>query len=202
MTTTSRPTGGSIFFIASVLLIVATALELPLLGDPTDHGGPFWPFVLCFGLAAIGYLIGSLLLAFGTRPVTGSSPLAKVGLAVFGVFWLIAQTLYLVATYFARSEALRTVSTILSLVMILGGLAAGVVIAVRGTVTGIARWSLLVGVIVSGVTGAIAAGGSAGLVTTLHLISAIVLALVGCSYLLSSRAAQTSVATGASAGGR
>ncbi len=198
MTAPSRPTGGSVFFIASVLLIVATLLELPLLGHPSDRGALFWLFTVSFALAAIGYLLGSLQLAFGARPVTGPSELAKAGLTVFGVFWLVAQALYLVGAYLAPADTLLLVSTILSLVMILGGLVAGIVIAARGTVTGIARWSLLIGVIVSGVTGAIAGGGSAGLVTALHLVSAVVLALVGFSFLLSApRAASAPAPTAA-----
>ncbi len=185
MYSASRRRGGAVLLVASLLLVIATFCEAPLLDHADDRSGLFWWFVVAFILSAVGYLVAALLLALGRAAIAARSAAARTGLIAFGVLWLVAQVLYLFGTYLTPSDGLLLTSTILSLLMLVGGLVAAIVIGVRALLGGVARWSLLVGVLVSGVTGAIAAGSdSAVLVTVLHAISAAVLALVGLAYLL------------------
>ncbi len=185
MNSSSRIRGGAALLIASLLLVVATVCEAPLLDDSHPGGPLFWVFVVTFVLASIGYLVAVLLLVAGPGARTAAWVAARIGLIAFGVLWLVAQVLYLFGAYFTPSDGLLLVSTILSLLMIVGGLVAGIAIGARAIVRGAGRWSLLIGVLISGITGGIVGTSTSSvLATVLHLISSVALALVGVTYLL------------------
>jgi hypothetical protein len=176
----SRIRGGATLLIAALLLVVATVCEAPILGDADSRGGLFWIFAIAFGLSLIGFLIASLVLGIGSDAVA-----ARIGFIAFGVLWFVAQGLYVIGTYLAPSDGLLATSTILSVLMLVGGLVAAISVGAQGLLHGAARWSLLVAVIVSGVTGGIGgATDSSGVITVLHLLSAVGLAVVGVTYLL------------------
>jgi len=181
MNAASRTRGGTTLLVASLLLLVATLVEGPLIGASALDPALFTVFLVAFSLSLVGYLVAGLLLAAGT-----SHAAARVGLILFGVLWLVAQGLFLFGAYFTPSDALLLTSTVLSVVQLLGGLVAAIVIGARGLILGVGRWSLLVGILVSAVTGGIASSApSAVLLTVMHSISAIGLALVGVTYLVS-----------------
>ena len=177
--------GGTALLAASVLLVIATIGEIPLLGHSHPGGAAFWIFLVTFELSSVGYLVAALLLGVGAGAIAARSTLARVGLIAFGVFWLVAQTIYLFGSYLTPSDGLLLASTLLSILMLIGGLIAGITIGARALVRGAGRWILLIVVVISGVTGAIAGGSTAiGLVTALHLVSAVGLAIAGLVYLL------------------
>lgn len=184
MNSRSRTGGGATLLAASVLLVIATLCEVPFLGGSHPDGALFWLFLVTFDLASIGYLVAALLLTVGAgAAISGAA--ARAGLIAFGVLWAAAQTLYLFGSYLTPSSGLLLVSTILSILMVLGGLLAGIAIGARAALRGAARWSLLVGILVSGITGGIAGtSGDAVVITVLHLISAVGLAVVGLTYVL------------------
>jgi hypothetical protein len=185
MKTPSRTAGGSLLLAGCVLLIVATFCETPFLQGATPPAGAlFWTYAVLFVLAAVCFAAAGLALAVGPRAALGGSSFATVGFAGFGLLWLVSQALYLVGAYLAPSAATLTVSTAISVVMLVFGLVAGIAIAVRRVLPGLARWSFLAGVVLSAVTGAIAgASDSTATVTVLHLVSAAGLGIVAVSYL-------------------
>ncbi len=190
----SRPrwqtTGGGTFLAAAALLAVATLFEYPLLNDPSSRTVIFWIFVVLFAGSAILFLIASSALAFGStgsNGIIGRSVLGKVGLLGFGVFWLLAQGIYLLWAYFLTapdSSAFETLTTVLTILMFASATLAGVMVAVKHIATGIARWSILIGLVISAIASTAARStSSAELLTVLYVVSALVLAFVGVTYL-------------------
>ncbi|UFS60807.1 hypothetical protein [Subtercola endophyticus] len=175
--------GGFALLAASLLLILATAAEAPLLTDPADRGAAFWLYLASFALAAVGYVAAGVLLARGG--LIGTSVLGRVGLIGFGVLWFVGQVLYVVGTYVSASDAMVAVSTVVVLVGMIGALLGGIEAIRAGVMCGFARWSLLCAVIVSIVAGGIAGASTDVVVTTvLHIVSAASLALAGVSFVV------------------
>lgn len=166
---------------ASLLLVIATICEAPLLASPRTSGGLFWLFTITFILSTVGFLIAALILSIGRQAMVAGSAAAAATLAGFGILWLLGQAVYLFGQYFTPSSGLLLVSTILMLLALISGLIAAIIIGVRRFASGAARWSLLIGLLVSGITGA---SSSPALITVMHLISAVAVALVGLSYLI------------------
>lgn len=176
--------GGAVLLISSLLLIVATFVEQPLLGHPTTDGGLFWTYLVTFGLASIGYAIAGALLA-ERGSIAGSSVLGRLGLLGFGIFWLVSQVLYLIGTYLTPSDAVLAVSLVFAILMIIALLVGSIVVLVKKIATPLARWTLLVAAILSAVTGGAAGALSSPIaITVLHLISAAGLAAAGLTYLI------------------
>ncbi len=183
----SRTAGAGAFAAAAVLLLVATLLELGTLPHPSDHGGLFWLFFVVFAVSILLFAYAVFPLALGSKGgngIVGPSALGTIGLIAFGIFWLVSQVFYLISTYFSPNSALDTVSTVFIGLAFIGGIIAAIVIIRAGVEKGIARWSLLVAVIVSLVTGAISAAvGDLVLTTVMEIVSTLAQLLVGVSYL-------------------
>lgn len=181
--------GGAALLIAAALLIIATLAELGPLDHPATHDGAFWTFLVLFWLSTVAFAAaGALLAASG---ITAGSTLGRAGFVGFGALWLVGEgVFYPVGQYLAPSQGVLLVSTALTVLALVGLLLAGIDVARRGVAHGAARWGLIAAVVLSAVTGAVAGGtGNATTITVLHLISAIGLALVGLSYLMTRRTA-------------
>jgi hypothetical protein len=74
MSSQSLTRGGITMLVASVLLVVATISEIPLLGSPRPSGAPLWTFLVIFELSSllsvlmlIGGLVGGIAIGGGSR---------------------------------------------------------------------------------------------------------------------------------------
>ena len=185
-----RILGGGTLLVAALLLLLASILEANPITHPADHDAGFWLFAIVYSLSSILFLLAVFPLAFGSSGSNGivsDSALGKTGLIAFGVFCLVSRELYLVGTYFTNRTATDTasnLSNLASLLLFVGAIIAGIVIARRGVAQGIARWSMLIALAISLITTALTFTTDAtATIRVLDCISALGQAFAGYTYL-------------------
>jgi hypothetical protein len=161
-----RNWGGVVIAVTGAALVLATALDgisRPIVDFPTNFFGPIFGIQLgLFVLTPIALVVGFAPLAFGARGLIGiAGPSIRSRLWLFGtaIFALIAQ--YTAAGLFIdeigqADESAITRSTNGALVVLvfalLVGLVAGSIVARVRIATGLARWSLIIAIVLVAVS--------------------------------------------------
>ncbi|MFT4212386.1 MAG: hypothetical protein QM626_11005 [Microbacterium sp.] len=179
------PWGGGALLAGALVLLAATITEYFVWQTTTLGTGVFVVFSALFLVSIVLYVVAMLALAFAGGGIVGSSVIGKVALVAFAIGWAGQQLLYWTSYFFDQYPATLDVLSLFFVVLTyLGAIIAGIVIAIGRVVTGIARWALLVGLVLAGICGTIAnASTDATVVTVLLSISCVIQAAIGASYL-------------------
>lgn len=162
----TRNWGGVVIAVTGVALVLATvlnAISRSIVDFPTSFFGPIFGIQLgLFVVTPIALVIGFAPLAFGARGLTGIA-----GPSIRSRFWLFGTAFFaLIAQYTAAGlfigeigqsdESTITRSTNGALVVLvfalLVGLVAGVIVARTGIAHGLARWSLIIAILLVAVS--------------------------------------------------
>lgn len=183
--------GGGAFLVGALALLAATIVEYVVWQTTTLATGVFVVFSVLFFANVVLYLIAMFTLGFADGGIAGRSAIGRTGLVLFGIGWAVNQVIYWTGYLQpVLAPALGVLSTIALVVTYLGAIAAAVFIALGRVVRGLARWALLIGLVIGAVCAAISYTTSDQVLITVVLsVSCAAQAFVGLSYLRARRVA-------------
>lgn len=181
--------GGGGIAAAGVILVLAVVASIVFqTGDPQEFLVLLvWAVLLI--IASIVLAVGLFAIAgWGPGGIVGGSIVGKIALYVFAVFQVIATAVRVLVALVAadRDQTTVTVPSLPGIVAFVGAIIAAIIIARAGFAKGFARWTLAVWVafgVIAAVIQAVVL--SAAVSTVLEAVSAILLIVVGVSYLRS-----------------
>lgn len=185
-----RSYGGGGLILGGVVLLAATLVEWAYGAGEGKDGVLGMTYGIAFLVALVVLAAATLPLALGTTGRDGivrGSTLGRIGLIGYGVAFLGAQIAYLYMSFTTVDAS--AVNLVLSIVQTLCAILAVVAIVRARVVSGVARWSFLVSVVIGVVAGISSnAGAPFEAVMIGFCISAASIAFVGATYLFSAEA--------------
>jgi hypothetical protein len=159
-TRTAR-TGGRIFVAAAALYVAASVIQADIASDPANHGPLFWTFFCLMSASGIVGATAMIPLAFGVRGdvgITGRSDWGRGALLLLGVMSVTWRELALVGTYWGDHTPIdgpNVVASLVRLATIAVGIVAAAAVVQARVLSGAARWSLWIAVLVGIVAAAL-----------------------------------------------